>query len=56
MLHQPKWFNSDKDLMVGDLVYFLKQDSKLASKWILGMVEEISKGRDGVLREVTVKY
>ena len=56
LLHQPKWFNSDKDLLVGDLVYFLKKDSKLASKWILGMVEEIDKGRDGVLREVTVKY
>ena len=56
LLHQPKWFNSDKDLVIGDLVYFLKKDSKLASKWILGMVEEISKGRDGVLREVTVKY
>ena len=38
------------------MVYFLKKDSNLASKWILGMVEEISKGRDGVLREVTVKY
>ena len=35
LLHQPKWFNSDKDLMVGDLVYFLKQDSKLTSKLIL---------------------
>ena len=44
------------DLMVGDLVYFLQRDSKLAREWILGMVEEISKGRDGVLREVTVKY
>ena len=37
-------------------MYFIKQDSNLASKWILGMVEEVSKGRDGVLREVTVKY
>ena len=43
-------------LVVGDLVYFLKKDSKLASQWILGMVVEVSKGRDGVLREVTVKY
>ena len=42
--------------MVGDLVYYLKQDSKLASKWILGMAEEVNKGRDNILREVRVKY
>ena len=56
LLHQPKWFDSDKDLLPGDLVYFLKQENKLASKWIIGMVEDVTRGSDGVLREVKVKY
>ena len=56
LLHQPKWFNSDKDLLPGDLVYFLKQESKLAGKWIIGMVEEVEHGKDGVVREVKIKY
>ena len=29
LLHQPKWFHSDRDLSVGDIVLFLKQDGDL---------------------------
>ena len=39
-----------------DLVYFMKKEGKLATKWTMGMVEEVQKGRDGILREVTIKY
>ena len=56
LLHQPKWFRSDRDLLPGDLVYFMKQEGKLGNKWTVGMVEEVQKGRDNILREVTVKY
>ena len=28
----------------------------MSNKWLVGMVEEVKKGRDGILREVTVKY
>ena len=56
LLFQPKWFRSDRDLLPGDLVYFIKEESKMSNKWLVGMVEEVKKGRDGILREVTVKY
>ena len=31
LLHQPKWFKSDNDLLPGDLVYFMKKEGKLAT-------------------------
>jgi hypothetical protein len=56
LLFQPKWFRSDRDLLAGDLVYFIKRDSALDNKWTMGMVEDVQTGRDGVLREVRIKY
>jgi hypothetical protein len=53
---QPKWLQSDRDLLPGDLVYFMKKERKLTTKWTIGMMEEVQKGRDGILREVTIKY
>ena len=45
-----------RDLLEGDLVYFVKKDEALTSKWTIGMVDSVLKGRDGILREVTIKY
>ena len=28
LMHQPIWFKTNRDLVVGDLVYFIKKDSK----------------------------
>ena len=38
------------------MVYFMKTKGKLATKWTMGIVEEVQKGRDGILREVTINY
>jgi hypothetical protein len=56
LLYKPKWFRSDKDLIEGDLVYFVKTEGKLSNKWTIGMVDSVEKGRDGILREVSIKY
>ena len=58
LIYQPsKWNKDDHELNVGDLVYFKKSpDNKLGSKWIIGMVEELMKSRDGKVRRVLVKY
>jgi hypothetical protein len=38
-------------------VYFIKKDSAIGdAKWTMGMVEKANKGRDGVIREVVIKY
>ena len=57
LLFQPKWYDSDKDLLEGDLVYFQKQDGKLEGKWVIGKVEQIIRSeRDMKIRRVIVGY
>ena len=56
LMLRPKWFRSEKDLVMGDLVYFMKRDGDLAGKWTVGMVGSVSKGADGTIGEVVVKY
>ena len=56
LMFKPKWFRTDRDLLVGDLVYFVKKDGGLENKWTMGMVETVEKGRDGVIRKAVIKY
>lgn len=56
LIFQPKWYDSDRDLQEGDLVYFQKSESKLDNKWQVGKVEQIVRGRDQKIRKVIVKY
>ena len=57
LLFQPKWYDSDKDLQEGDLVYFQKKDSKLSNKWVIGKVDQVVRSdRDQKVRRVVVKY
>ena len=41
---------------MGDLVYFEKDPSKLGTKWIIGRVDQVVRGTDGLIREVVVAY
>ena len=57
LLYQPKWYDSDKDLKEGDLVFFQKKDGELEIRWVIGKVEQVVKSeRDGKIRRVIVKY
>ena len=55
-MFQLEWFKTDRDMVVGDLVYFIKTDGALDNKWTIGMVESVDRGRDGVIRKATIKY
>jgi len=50
---KPKWFSSDRDVKVGDVILFLKQSSVLCSTYQLGIIEY---GKDKKIRKVNVKY
>ena len=53
----PKWFKTDKDLEVGNLVYFKKDpDTAFDTKWVIGVIDDVTRGRDGLIRMVRVKY
>ena len=56
LIRQPKWFKTDKHLQPGDLVYFQKDQGKATSGWIMGRVDQVIRGRDGLIREATVAY
>ena len=56
LMNQPKWFNSDVDIIPGDVVLFTKQESSLASTYQFGQVKSIIEGRDGKIRQVVVEY
>ena len=56
LLSQPKWFKQDRDLLEGDIVMFQKSESSLDSRWTLGTVDQLVRGRDGLVRRVIVRY
>ena len=56
LILQPKWFTSDTDIAVGDIVLFLKKEGELNSTYQYGRVSNAPRGRDGKIRKVTVTY
>ena len=56
LVQQPKWFNSDKDVTVGDLVLFLKSEKEFEHLYQYGLVSQVFPGKDGRIRSVLVEY
>ena len=56
LIKSPKWFKTSRDLINDDVIYFQKVENELTSDWTMGLVEEVQKGKDGIIRRVTVKY
>ena len=52
----PKWFQTDKDVKVENVVLFLKQDNQLSSTYQYGMISELSSSSDDKIRKATVRY
>jgi hypothetical protein len=52
----PKWYNHDRDLTTGDVIYFRKVEGPIKGPWTMGMVDTVLKGRDLLIREVRVRY
>ena len=51
-----KWFNSDAQLQVGDIVWFQKEESELSSVWTVGRITEVVKSKDEIVRRAVVRY
>ena len=56
LIFQPKWYMSDRDLQEEDIVYFQKKEGHLDSKWTVGRVDQVVRGRDGRIRKVIIRY
>ena len=58
IMFRPKWFNSDEDLNVEDLVYFKKDaDNDHDNNWSLGKIDQVIRSKnDQKIRRVIIKY
>ena len=56
LIRQPKWFKSDQDTKVGDVILFLKSDKSFERQYQYGLVKNVVIGRDGKVREIEVEY
>ena len=55
LVFQQKWYRKKRDMVPGDLV-MICESTKMKAKYRLGIVEEVKKSRDEVVRTATVKY
>ena len=56
LMYQPKWFKTNRDMKVGDIVLFLKTDHEYSKQYQYGIVDSVERGRDDRIRTVSVRY
>ena len=56
LMHHPKWLQTDRDVKVGDVILFLKQENQLSSTYQYGMISDLSRSSDDKIRKATVRY
>ena len=56
LMAQPKWFTTKHHIKEGDVVLFLKKEGLLNSTYQYGIVVEVKKARDGIVRKVKLRY
>ena len=56
LMAQKKNYKNDRDLKIDDIVYYQKKESELSSPWVIGRVDQIVRGRDGIIRKALIKY
>ena len=56
LMHQPKWFDNERDVKEGDVILFLKNDGALKSTCQFGKIKEIKQSPDNRIRKVTIIY
>ncbi|XP_066915555.1 uncharacterized protein [Clytia hemisphaerica] len=56
LMDQQKWFTSNHNIQIGDIVLFKKSDSSISKTYQYGIIASIQPGKDGVIRKVSVRY
>ena len=56
LMRQPKWFITDRDTQVGDVVLFLKSDKEFDKQYQYGIVKDKTIDKDCKIRKLTVEY
>lgn len=56
LIEQPKWFNSDRDIKLGDVILFLKSSKEFEKQYQYGLVKSVKVGKDNKIRKIEVEY
>ena len=56
LIKMTKWFKSDEQLKVGDVVLFLKSDKVFETLYQYGLVKHVYQSRDGFVRKAEIEY
>ena len=56
LIDRPKWFHSDSDINVGDVVLFLKSEQEFDKHYQYGIVRVLNRGSDDKIRTIIVEY
>ena len=56
VIKMSKWFKTDDQLSVGDVVLFLKSDKVFDTQYQYGIVKHVYQSRDGFVRKAEVEY
>ena len=56
IIKMSKWFKTDEQPKVGDVVLFLKSDKVFDTQYQYGIIKHVYESRDGFIRKVEVEY
>ena len=56
LVPQPKWFENNRKIAVGDIVLFSKSDKEFENVYQYGIVKVIHVSKDNLIRRVDVEY
>ena len=56
LMHQPKWFDNERDVNEGDLILFLKNDGALKGTYQFGKIKKIERSQDNRIQKVIITY
>ena len=56
LIQKPKWFDTERNTCVRDVVLFIKSDQEFDRQYQYGIVVSTNISRDGVIRAVEIEY
>ena len=56
LIDQPKWFKQDRDVKVGDIVIFPKEEKAISGRYQYGMIDSVEVGKDDMIRAVNIRF
>ena len=56
LMHQPKWWDNEREIKEDDIVLFLKNEGALKNTYQYGKIKAIERSQDNKIRKVIITY